>query len=143
MKQLIAAFGLFSLVAVGTPSNALAAFGALLDPTASAIACTVDVTVCESNGFGAATSLKIARTTYIGVDLSNLIVGQTYLAANNDVGLESCAGVLTSFVIASDGGANFTVAVAAVGEFVSICREEDGVLVPVLTGQMGRLTGKK
>lgn len=142
MKKLIAAFGLFSLVAVGTPSNALAAYGALLDPTSSAIACTVDVTVCESNGFGAATRLKIARTTYIGIDLSNLIVGQTYLAANNDVGFESCAGVLTSFVIDADGGKNFSVPVAAVGEFVSICREEAGVLVPVLTGQMGRLTGK-
>ena len=50
--------------------------------------------------------------------------------------------MLTSFVIDPDGGKNFTVPVDAVGEFVSICREDGGVLVPVLTGQMGRLNGR-
>ena len=142
MRNFLAMVGVAGLVMAGTSSNALAAFGALLDPTASAIACTAEVTECESNGFGAATSLKIARTTYIGFDLSNLIPGQTYLAANNDVGFESCAGVLTSFVVGADGGANFSTPVSAAAEFVSICREDAGVLVPVLTGQMGRLNGR-
>lgn len=144
MNKLFGILGVLGLVAVGMPSSASAggAVGALLDPTASAIACTAEVTACESNGFGSAASLGIGRSNYLGFDLSNLIVGQTYLAANNDVGLESCEGVLTSFVIAADGGANFTVPVSSAAEFVSICREDGGVLVPVLTGQMARLNGR-
>lgn len=147
MRKFLAAIGIVGLAAVAMPASVDAAggaFGALLDPTADAIACTAELTVpnCESSGYGAAATLSIGRANYIGFDLTNLVTGQTYMAANNDVGLESCAGVLTSFVTGPAGGANFTVPVDSAAEFVSICREVDGVLLPILTGQMARLNGR-
>lgn len=146
MRKYLAAIGIAGLTAVAMPASVFAggAEGALLDPTADAIACTAELAVpnCESNGYGAAATLRIGRANYLGFDLSNLITGQTYLAANNDVGLESCAGVLTSFVTGPAGGANFSVPVDSAAEFVSICREADGVLLPVLTGQMAKMNGR-
>ena len=147
MSKILAIFGVLGLVAVGLPSNAAAkggAEGATLLPTLDATPCTVEVTVpnCESDGFGAAATLKIGRANYLGIDVSNLITGQTYLVANNDVGLESCAGVLGSFSTGPAGGQTATFPVASAAGFVSICREVDAVLVPVLTGEMGPLNGR-
>ena len=147
MRKFIAAIGIAGLAAAAMPASGHAAggaTGAVLLPTLDATPCTADLTVpnCESDGYGAAATLKIGRANYLGFDLSNLLAGQTYLAANNDVGLESCAGVLTSFVTGPAGGQNFSVPVASAADFVSICREVDGVLVPILTGQMGRLNGR-
>lgn len=147
MRQLITIFGVLGLVAAGLPSDATAAGGAqgaTLLPTLDATPCTAEVTVpnCESDSFGAAATLKIGRANYLGIDVSNLIAGQTYLTANNDVGLESCAGVLGSFSTGPAGGQTATFPVASAAGFVSICRETDGVLVPVLTGEMGPLNGR-
>jgi hypothetical protein len=147
MRKYFVAIGIASLAAAAMPASVNAAGGArgaLLDPTVDAIACTAELAVpnCESQGYGAAATLSIGRANYIGFNLTNLIAGQTYLAANNDVGLESCAGVLTTFAPTADGSVDFTVPVSAAAEFVSICREAEGVLVPVLTGQMARLNGR-
>lgn len=147
MRDLLSYMGLAGLLVVLAANPAAAqggAYGALLDPTAEAIQCTAELTVpnCESDGYGSAATLRIGRANYIGFDLSNLIAGQTYLAAYNNVGLESCAGVLTSFMAGPAGGANFTVPVDYAADFVSICREADGMLLPILTGQMGRLNGR-
>jgi hypothetical protein len=147
MRKVIAIFGVLGLVAVGLSSNAAAkggAEGAVLLPTLDAIACTAELTVpnCESDGYGAAATLKIGRANYLGVDVTNLVAGQTYLAANNDVGLESCAGVVGSFTAGPDGRQTATFPVGSAAGFVSVCREVDGVLVPVLTGQMGKLNGR-
>jgi hypothetical protein len=147
MSKVLAIFGVLGLVAVGLPSNAAAkggAQGATLLPTLDATPCTVEVTVpnCESDGFGAAATLKIGRANYLGVDVSNLITGQIYMVANNDVGLESCAGVLGSFTTGPAGGQTATFPVSSAAGFVSVCREVDAVLVPVLTGQMGPLNGR-
>lgn len=146
MRQLFAVFGVLGLVAVAIPSNAAAqggAQGATLLPTLDAVACTVELTVpnCESDGFGAAATLKIGRANYLGIDVTNLIAGQVYMVANNDLGLESCAGVVGSFSTGPAGGQTATFPVTSAAGFVSICREADGVLLPILTGQMGRLNG--
>lgn len=144
MRRFLASMGIAGLLAFGMASDAAAqggAYGALLDPTTSAIDCAV-TTPCESDGYGSAATLKIGRANYLGFDLSNLIAGQTYIAANNDVGLGSCAGMLTSFVTGPAGGANFSWSVDSAADFVSICREADGMLLPILTGQMARLNGR-
>jgi hypothetical protein len=146
MKNYIAIFGVLGLAASALPSTAMAggAEGATLLPTLDAIACTAEVTVpnCESDGYGAAVTLKIGRANYLGIDVTNLLGSQVYMVANNDVGLESCAGVLDTFTTTAAGDRNVTFPVSSAAGFVSICRESDGVLVPVLTGQMGRLNGK-
>lgn len=147
MRHMFSVIATVGFILAGTSAGALAqggAEGATLDPTLNAIACTAELTVpnCESDGYGAAATLRIGRQNYLGFDLSNLITGQTYFAANNDVGLESCAGVLTSFVTGPAGGQNFSVPVDSAAGFVSICREVDGVLIPILTGEMGRLNGR-
>ena len=145
MKSYIAIFGVLGLAAV-MPSTATAggAEGAVLLPTLDAIACTAEVTApnCESDGYGAASTLKIGRANYLGVDVTDLLAGQVYMVANNDAGLESCAGVVGSFSTGPAGGQTATFPVSSAAGFVSICREADGVLVPVLTGQMGRLSGR-
>jgi len=147
MKQLFAVFGVLGLITVGMPSDAKAgggAYGATLLPTTSATTCTADVTIpnCESEGYGSAATLKIGRQNYLGIDVSNLIAGQVYMVANNNDGLESCAGVLDSFTTGPAGGRNYTIPVDTAADFVSICREVEGNLIPILTGQMGRLNGK-
>jgi hypothetical protein len=147
MRYVLGIAAALGLAIAGASSTALAkggAEGAILLPTLDAITCTAELTVpnCESDGYGSAATLRIGRQNYMGFDVTNLIAGQTYLAANNDVGLESCAGVLTSFVPGPAGAQNFTVPVDSAAGFVSICREVDGMLVPVLTGEMGRLNGR-
>lgn len=146
MKNYIAIFGVLGLAASALPSTAMAggAEGATLLPTLDAIACTAEVTIpnCESDGYGAAATLKIGRANYLGIDVTNLLGSQVYMVANNDVGLESCAGVLDTFTTTAAGDRNVTFPVSSAAGFVSICREDGGVLVPVLTGQMGRLNGK-
>lgn len=147
MHKFLASISVVGLLALGMPSTAIAqggAFGAILLPTMDATPCTAELTVpnCESDGFGAAVTLKIGRANFLGVDVSNLIAGQVYMAANNDVGLESCTGVVGSFTTGPAGGQTATFPVTSAAEFVSICREADGVLLPILTGQMGRLNGR-
>lgn len=146
MKKHIAIFGVLGLASAALSSNAIAggAEGATLLPTLDAIPCTAEVTApdCESDGYGSAATLKIGRANYLGVDVTNLLAGQVYLAANNDVGLESCAGVLGTFTTGPAGGQTATFPVSSAAGFVSVCREVEGVLVPVLTGEMGRLNGK-
>jgi hypothetical protein len=147
MRKFIVAIGVAVLTAAVMPASVSAkggAQGATLLPTLDAITCTAELTVpnCESDGFGAAATLKIGRANYLGIDVSNLITGQTYLVANNDVGLESCAGVLGSFSTGPAGGQTATFPVDSAAGFVSICREVDAVLVPVLTGEMGPLNGR-
>lgn len=147
MKKTLRGFALLGLVSVAAPGAALAAGGAegaVLLPTLNAVACTADVTApnCESDGYGSAATLKIGRANYLGIDVTGLIAGQVYLAANNDAGLENCSGVLGSFTTGPAGGQTATFPVSTAAGFVSICREADGVLVPVLTGEMTRLSGK-
>ena len=147
MRKFIAATVVAGLTAAAMPASVEAkggAQGATLLPTLEATLCTAELTVpnCESDGFGAAATLKIGRANYLGLDVTNLITGQTYLAANNDVGLESCVGVVGSFSTGPAGGQTATFPVGSAAEFVTICREVDAVLVPVLTGQMGPLNGR-
>jgi hypothetical protein len=146
MKNYIAILGVIGLAAAALPSSAVAggAEGAILLPTLDAAPCSVDVAPpnCESEGYGAAATLKIGRANHLGIDVTDLQASQVYLAANNDDGLESCAGVVGSFTTTAAGERNVTFPVSSAAGFVSICRETEGVLVPVLTGEMGRLNGR-
>lgn len=146
MKKILSIFSIIGFVTIGMSSVAAAqggASGATLLPTMDALACTVDLTVpnCESDGFGSAATLKIGRANYLGVDVSNLITFQVYMVANNDVGTADCSGVLGSFTTGPAGGQTATFPVTSAAGFVSVCREVDSVLVPILTGQMGKLNG--
>lgn len=146
MKKYIAIFGVIGLAVAVQPSGAIAggAEGAILLPTLEAASCTGEITApnCESDGYGSAATLKIGRANYLGIDVTNLLAGQVYMVANNDAGLESCAGVLGSFSTGPAGGQTATFPVSSAAGFVSICRESEGALVPVLTGEMGRLSGR-
>lgn len=143
MRKYILALGITGLTAAAIPSSAMAggALAAALAPTDNAISCDV-AAECESNGAGAAATLKIKGGNNMSFNVEGLLSNQSYSAS---VGSAGCGNVVATFGTGAGGAANVVQALSfapELGDVVEICRAADGGLAPVLSGALARLNGK-
>lgn len=143
MRKYILTLGITGLAAAAISSSAMAggALVAALAPTGNAISCDT-ATACESNGSGASATLKIKGVNNMSFNLDGLLANQTYKASVASAG---CGNVVAIFDTAANGAANVVQpleSVPALDDVVEICRETEAGLVPILSGQLGRMNGK-
>jgi hypothetical protein len=142
MRKYILTLGIAGLAAaISSSAMAGGALVAALAPTGNAISCDT-ATACESNGSGASATLKIKGVNNMSFNLDGLLANQTYTASVASAG---CGNEVTSFDTADNGAANVVQpleSVPALDDVVEICRVTEVGLVPILSGQLGRMNGK-
>lgn len=141
MRRFLTALSVLGMVG-GISGGAMAAGNMVADlvPTSNAIACGADLAApnCESDGSGGASVSKLRGQNYLNTIVSGLLASQPYSIANNATGLD-CSGVVGGFTTAADGSGSAIPTIGDAADYVAICREQDGILLPIMSGVFGKL----
>lgn len=140
MRRFFTTLSVLGVVGVGISGGAMAAGNLVADlvPTSNAIVCTAEVTNCESDGSGGASVSKLRGTNFLNTIVSGLLANQPYSIANNATG-QDCAGVVGGFTTAADGSGSAIPTIGDAADYVVICRAQDSMLMPVMSGILGKL----